>query len=71
VAVSGVLLLGGFLVVHIVKDLSAPVSAWYFHSTPVWLGVMAVATGVYVREIRLLRHKNVDVAGIFSKLPPE
>ena len=70
-ALGGVFLLGGFLVVHIIKDLSAPVSAWYFHSTPVWLGVMAVASAIYFKELRALKRAGVDVDGIFSKLPPE
>ena len=47
IALLGILLLGGFLVVQVAKDLNAPVSAWYFRSTPVWLGVMAVATILY------------------------
>jgi amino acid transporter len=68
---AGALLLGGFLVVHIVKDLSAPVSAWYFHSTPVWMGIMAVASSMYVGELRALRRAGVDVEDLFSKLPPE
>jgi amino acid transporter len=70
-ALSGVVLLGGFLVVHIVKDLSATVDAWYFHSTPVWIGVMAIATAVYFWELGKLKRAGVDVDGIFSKLPPE
>lgn len=67
----GAIMLGGFLVVHIWKDISASVSAWYFHSTPVWLIVMAIATGIYLRELRNLRQSGVDVKAIFSKLPPE
>ena len=67
----GVLLLGGFLVVHVVKDLTSQVDAWYFHSTPVWIGVMAVATAVYVREVRKLKRDGVDVADVFSRLPAE
>lgn len=70
-ALFGMIMLGGFLIVHIWKDLSAPVSAWYFHSTPVWLAVMAVATVVYLRELRSLRRSGVDVKSIFSTLPPE
>ena len=46
-------------------------SAWYFHSTPVWLAVMAVATAVYIRELRNLRRTGVNVDAIFSTLPPE
>jgi amino acid transporter len=70
-ALSGATLLGGFLIVHIWKDLSAPVTAWYFHSTPVWLAVMVVATAVYLREVRALRRTGVDLENVFSKLPPE
>ncbi len=71
VAVGGVLLLGGFLIVHIVKDLTAEVSAWYFHSTPVWLAVMAIATVIYIREFKALKRNGVDVENVFSRLPPE
>ncbi len=70
-ALFGVMVLGGFLVVHIWKDFSAPVSAWYFHSTFVWLIVMAVATAIYLRELRSLRRSGVDVNAIFSTLPPD
>ena len=68
---SGVVMLTGFLVIHIIKDLSAHADAWYFHSTPVWLIVMAIATAIYFRELRQLKKKGVDVAEVFSKLPPE
>ncbi len=71
VALFGAIVLGGFLVVHVWKDFTAPVSAWYFHSTLVWLVVMAVATAIYLRELRNLRRSGVDVEAIFSTLPPE
>ncbi len=67
----GVLLLSGFLAIHIWKDLSAEKTAWYFHSTPVWLIVMALATAIYFREVRQLKRQGIDVQTIFSKLPPE
>lgn len=71
IAVAGILLLTLFLVVHIWKDLSGPAAAWYFRSTPVWLIVMAVASTIYVREIRKLRASGVDIEGRFKNLPPE
>lgn len=71
VALFGAIILGGFLIVHVWKDLSTPVSAWYFHSTPIWLVVMAVATSIYLREVRNLRRTGVDVEAIFTQLPPE
>jgi amino acid transporter len=71
VALFGTVVLSGFLAVHIWKDFNAPVGAWYFHSTLVWLIVMAVATGIYWRELRNLRRSGVDVDAIFSTLPPD
>jgi amino acid transporter len=67
----GVVMLGGFLVIHVWKDLTTSLRAWYFHSTPIWLIVMAVASGIYIREVGRLKKKGVDVKALFSKLPPE
>lgn len=67
----GVVMLTGFLIVHVVKDLNAETAAWYFHSTPVWLIVMAIATAIYFGELKKLRKKGVDVKKIFKELPPE
>ena len=46
-------------------------AAWYFHSTWVWLLVMALASGVYLLKVRGLRSRGVDVDALFSTLPPE
>ena len=70
-AVAGVALLSLFLVVHVWKDLTAELSAWYFHSTPLWLGVLALATAIYVRERRALARAGVDTDALFATLPPE
>jgi amino acid transporter len=70
-AVLGSLLMICFLTVHIWKDLSTPIEAWYLHSTLFWVFVMALASIVYIRELRNLRRKGVDVDSIFSELPPE
>jgi hypothetical protein len=67
----GVFMLTGFLVIHIIKDLTADAAAWYFHSTPVWLIVMAIATGIYLRELSKLKKVGVDVEALFRQLPPE
>ena len=61
----------GFLAVHTVKDLTAPVAAWYFRSTPVWLVVMALGSVIYWREVRALRASGVDLDAHFRALPPE
>jgi len=68
---AGMALLGGLLAVHTLKDLTAPASAWYFRTTPVWLVVMGLGTAVYLREVGALRRRGVDVAAIFASLPPE
>jgi amino acid transporter len=70
-AVLGVATLTFFLAVHTWRDLMAPASAWYFRSTPVWLLVMALGTGIYWREMRGLRSSGVDVKARFSTLPDE
>ena len=67
----GAVLLATLLVVHVHKDLTAQVAAWYFHSTPVWLLVMGLASVIYVTEMRKLRRSGVDVASRFRELPPE
>ncbi|MYB98702.1 MAG: hypothetical protein F4X60_09110 [Gemmatimonadetes bacterium] len=67
--VAGVVLLGVFLVVHVHKDLTADVGAWYFHSTWLWLGVMAVASGIFVREMRRLKGEVGDAEVVFRELP--
>ena len=68
---GGAALLGLFLVLHIVKDLSTETTAWYFHSTWVWLLVMGIASLIYLREMARLRQRGVDTDRLFSTLPPE
>jgi amino acid transporter len=67
----GVVMLTLFLVVHVIKDLTSDTAAWYFHSTPVWLIVMALGTVIYVGELRKLKREGVDTDALFGKLPPE
>jgi hypothetical protein len=68
---AGVVMLTLFLVVHVIKDLTADTAAWYFHSTPVWLIVMAMATGIYFWELGKLKRQGVDTDALFKALPPE
>ena len=70
-AVVGVVLLGGFLAIHLWKDLTAEVGAWYFHSTVIWIAVMALASVIFWREMAALRRSGVDVDQRYSELPPE
>jgi len=70
IAVAGIAMLSGFFLIHVAKDLSAETAAWYFHSTPVWLIVMSIATVIYFRELGRLKQKGVDLDAIFGRLPP-
>ncbi len=68
---SGVIMITLFLIVHIVKDLRADLSAWYFHSTPIWLIVMSLASLLYLTMTRSLKNRGIQIRKLFSKLPPE
>ncbi len=68
---SGTVILIGFLAVHTWKDLNAEVAAWYFHSTPIWLIVMAIASAIFFYKHQNLKKEGVDTKTLFSTLPPE
>ena len=68
---GGAAILGLFLVLHIVKDLTTETAAWYFHSTWVWLLVMGIASLIYLREMSRLRRRGVDTDRLFRALPTE
>jgi APA family basic amino acid/polyamine antiporter len=67
---AGALLLGVLLVAQTAKDLGAPLAAWYYHSTWVWLTVMTTASLIFAREWRKLRRQGVDLKERFARLPP-
>ena len=69
--IVSIFVLAGFLVVHTVKDLTAPAAAWYFRSTWLWAAVMAAGSALYWREVRALRRAGVDLHTRFATLPPE
>ena len=68
---AGVVVLGTFLFVQVLRDLTTEVAAWYFHPTWVWLLVMAVASGVFRWKMTALTTSGADVERIFRELPPE
>lgn len=70
-ATLGTITLTGFLIIHITKDLSSQVKAWYFHSTPIWMIVMLVASIIFYVQWNALKKSGVDTDKIFSQLPPE
>jgi amino acid transporter len=67
----GIFFIGGFLIIHMVKDLQATVDHWYFRSTPVWFLVMAAGSLIYWREFMHLKKTGTDVKALFKKLPAE
>jgi len=70
-ALLAVIVIGGFLAVHTLKDLTAPAAAWYFRSTWLWAAVLAAGTVIYWREVAKLKAAGVDLPARFAALPPE
>jgi len=71
IAGLGVVMLSVFLLVHILKDLQIELEAWYFHSTPVWLIVMGLASVLFFLKIRVMKKEGVAVDRLFRELPEE
>ncbi|MEM6803580.1 MAG: APC family permease [Bacteroidota bacterium] len=71
IAMAGILLLALFLFVHIRKDLNAELDAWYFHSSPVWLIVMSIASLIYVSQIQRMKKSGENIREKFLNLPEE
>ncbi len=67
----GIITLIAFLGIHTYKDLTAQTTAWYFHSTPIWLIVMGFASFIFMYNWRLLRKKNDHLSELFLNLPEE
>jgi amino acid transporter len=67
----GVISLSSFLIIHTYKDLTKVTEAWYFHSTPIWLIVMSIASILFAFKWRQLSSKGIDVSNHFKKLPNE
>jgi len=68
---TGTFMLSGFLFIHTWKDLNNEVEAWYFHSTPIWLIVMSLASIIFFIKLAALKKQNVDTKKLFNTLPPE
>lgn len=68
---AGTLVLTCFLAIHVHKDLTKPVEAWYFHSSLVWLLVMGLGSVLYVAKLTALKKSGTDVKALFERLPPQ
>ncbi|WP_300024670.1 APC family permease [uncultured Maribacter sp.] len=71
IAWSGIFTLSGFLGIHTYKDLTSETTAWYFHSTPIWLIVMALASLLFAFYWKKLKKQNNDTNKLFLELPEE
>ncbi|MCU0646602.1 MAG: APC family permease [Gemmatimonadaceae bacterium] len=71
VAGAGLVLLAVLLTMHTWRDLTQPVAAWYYRSTPMWLAVMAIGSALYLRERRQTRASGLDLDARFLALPPQ
>lgn len=67
----GIFTLAAFLGIHTFKDLTAQTTAWYFHSTPIWLIVMGIASIIFGVNWHRLKKKNAQLKELFLKLPEE
>jgi hypothetical protein len=71
IAWLGIISLTAFLSIHLYKDFTAETDAWYFHSTPIWMIVMLLASLVFLYKWRKLSKSNMNLSEIFLKLPEE
>lgn len=71
IAWIGIMLLLVFLIIHIWKDTYSKANRWYFHSTYVWILVVAFGSILYYIGIRKLKKSKVDINNLFRKLPDE
>lgn len=68
---GGTVSLSVFLVIHTYKDLTNNAAQWYFHSTPIWLIVMGVASIIFAYKWRQLKKSGKNLTQLFKQLPDE
>lgn len=71
IGVLGTITLLGFLAIHTYKDFVADVSAWYFHSTPIWGIVMLMASLLFAYKWNQLKQNGSELKSQFKELPKE
>ncbi|RPA67731.1 amino acid permease [Cyclobacteriaceae bacterium YHN15] len=69
IGILGSIVLLFFLVIHTWKDITTEVGVWYFHSTPIWLIVMAIASIIFYIKIKRMKSQGIDTRLLFKKLP--
>lgn len=68
---AGIIILTGFLMIHIWKDLTAATAAWYYHSTAIWIIVMFIGSIIFFVKFDTLKKRGVDTNQLFKSLPDE
>lgn len=68
---SGAIFLSGFLIIHTYKDFTSDAGAWYFHSTPIWLIVMTLASLLFYSRWLGFKKANINTKEKFKMLPEE
>ena len=68
---AGIIILTGFLMIHIWKDLTADAAAWYYHSTAIWIIVMFMGSIIFFVKFDTLKKRGVDTNRLFKSLPDE
>ncbi|WP_396633318.1 APC family permease [Maribacter sp. R86514] len=71
IAWSGIITLSAFLGIHTYKDLTSNTTAWYFHSTPIWLIVMGLASLLFTYYWKKLKKQHNNTNELFLELPEE
>jgi len=71
IGILGTLFLIGFLKIHTYKDLNADVDAWYFHSTPIWIIVMVLASLIFAYKWNQSKGHDANFKSQFKTLPKE
>lgn len=64
----GIVVLFFFLCIHTLRDIQSEATAWYFHSSPVWLIVMGLGSLIFFIQMRRLR-RSKNTVNPFEKLP--
>ncbi len=67
----GIIFLFGFLCIHTYKDITSEVAAWYFHSTPIWLLVMLIASIIFIYKWKWLSVNETNLSNKFKSLPKD
>ncbi|MGO4920197.1 APC family permease [Maribacter spongiicola] len=71
IAWLGIFTLSAFLGIHTYKDVTSETTAWYFHSTPIWLIVMGLASLLFAYYWKKLKIQHNNTNELFLELPEE